>query len=93
MPLDPSVRRFLRMLSAGGFAVTPDIDPQEMRAAFVRLAEAIDVKDEPIGRIERKAFLGRRARYRPRLHASIAPEGHLARLALLPRWRVGFLRS
>ena len=39
MPLDPSANRFLRMLAVGGFPVASELDPQTMRAAFVRLAQ------------------------------------------------------
>jgi len=58
MPLDPHANRFLRMLAAGGFPNASEIDAEAMRAAFVRLAQAVDAKDEPIGSIDNRDIPG-----------------------------------
>jgi acetyl esterase len=58
MPLDRHADRFLRMLAAGGFPEPSEIDPCAMRAAFVRLAQAVDAKQVPIGSIENKYIPG-----------------------------------
>jgi acetyl esterase/lipase len=77
MPLDPSVNRFLRMLAVGGFPVSPEVDPQAMRAAFVRLAEAVDVKDVPIGRIEDREIPGPFGPLPIRIYSPIIPQRRL----------------
>jgi acetyl esterase len=73
MPLDPSVNRFLRMLAVGGFPATPEVDPQAMRAAFARLAEAVDVKDVPIDRIENREIPGPLGPLPIRIYTPITP--------------------
>jgi acetyl esterase len=58
MPIDPHANRFLRMLAAGGFPEGADLDPGAMRAAFVRLAAAVDAKDVPTGGIDNRHIPG-----------------------------------
>jgi acetyl esterase len=53
VPLDPSAKRLLDMLAAaGGMADIATMTPQQMREGFRRLAQAVDVKGVPVGRIE-----------------------------------------
>jgi acetyl esterase len=53
VPLDPSAKRLLDMLAAaGGMADIAAMTPQQMRDAFRRLAQAVDLKGVPIGKIE-----------------------------------------
>ena len=74
MPLDPSANRFLRMLAVGGFPVASELDPQTMRAAFVRLAQAVDVKDEPVERIENREIPGPAGPLPIRIYTPITPD-------------------
>src|ERR1700687_2131662 len=51
--LDPSAKRLLDMLAAaGGMADIAAMSPQQMREGFRRLAQAVDIKGVPIGKIE-----------------------------------------
>jgi acetyl esterase len=53
VPLDPSAKRLLGMLAAvGGMADIAAMTPQQMREGFRRLAQSVDVKGVPIGKIE-----------------------------------------
>jgi acetyl esterase len=53
VPLDPSAKRLLDMLAAaGGMADIATMTPQQMREGFRRLAQAVDIKGVPIGKIE-----------------------------------------
>jgi acetyl esterase len=53
VPLDPSAKRLLDMLAAvGGMADIAAMTPQQMREGFRRLAQSVDVKGVPIGKIE-----------------------------------------
>ena len=58
MPLDPHAQRFLRMLAVGGLPDVAGLDPDAMRAAFLRLAEVVDIKDVAVGRIETRTVTG-----------------------------------
>jgi len=58
MPLDPHVKRFLRMVAAGGIPEPSELTPAEMRQAILRLAHAVDVKDIPIGKRENRELPG-----------------------------------
>src|SRR5947207_1013887 len=58
MPLDPHVRRFLAMTAVGGLPPGSDRTPEGMRQAFLRLAQAVDCNEEPIGRIEERQCPG-----------------------------------
>src|SRR5271156_1092132 len=58
MPLDPHVKRFLRMVAAGGIPEVSELTPAEMRQAILRLAQAVDVKDIPIGKRENRELPG-----------------------------------
>jgi acetyl esterase len=53
VPLDPSAKRLLDMLAAaGGMADIAAMTPQQMREGFRRLAQSVDIKGVPIGKIE-----------------------------------------
>jgi len=59
MPLDPHAKRILDMLAAGGMpARIPDFTAPKMRQAMLRLAQALDVKGIPIGKIEDRDLPG-----------------------------------
>jgi acetyl esterase len=59
MPLDRQAKRILDMLAAGGMpAGSTHFSPAKMRQAMLRLAEALDVKDIPIGRVENRDLPG-----------------------------------
>lgn len=52
MPLDPAAKRLLGMLAAaGGMADLATMTPQKMRAGFRRLAQSVDLKGVPVGKI------------------------------------------
>ncbi|HTW89496.1 MAG TPA: alpha/beta hydrolase [Candidatus Binataceae bacterium] len=58
MPLDPHVKRFLHMVSAGGIPEASELTPAEMRQAILRLAQTVDVKDISIGKTENRELPG-----------------------------------
>jgi acetyl esterase len=58
MSLDPHVKRFLHMVAAGGISDVSELTPAEMRQAILRLAQAVDVKDIPIGKRENRELAG-----------------------------------
>ena len=59
MPLDPSAKRLLDMLAtAGGMGDIATMTPQQMRDGFRRLAQAVDLKGVPVGKIEDGALPG-----------------------------------
>jgi acetyl esterase/lipase len=52
VPLDPSAKRLLDMLAAaGGMADIAAMTPQQMREGFRRLAQSVDIKGVPVGKI------------------------------------------
>jgi acetyl esterase/lipase len=58
MPLDPFAKRFLDMVAVGGIPDSSQLSPPAMRQAMVQLAQAVDAKNVPIGRIENRTILG-----------------------------------
>jgi len=58
MPLDAHVQRFLRMLAVSGIPDVATLEPQAARAAFLRLAEVVDIKDVPVARVENRTIPG-----------------------------------
>jgi acetyl esterase len=53
LPLDPSAKRLLDMLAAaGGMADIATMTPQQMRDGFRRLAQSVDIKGVPVGKVE-----------------------------------------
>jgi acetyl esterase len=53
VPLDPSAKRLLDMLAvAGGMADIAAMTPMQMREGFRQLAQSVDIKGVPIGKIE-----------------------------------------
>ena len=68
MPLDPHVKRFLRMLAAGGIPEVSELTPAKMRRAILRLAQAVDVKDIPIGKRENRELPGLSGPLRVRIY-------------------------
>jgi acetyl esterase len=58
MPLDPHVKRFLRMVAAGGIPEVTELTPPKMRQAILRLARAVDAKDIPVGKTENRELPG-----------------------------------
>jgi len=68
MPLDPHVKRFLKMLAAGGIPEVSELTPAKMRQAILRLARAVDAKDIPIGKTENRELSGLGAPLRVRVY-------------------------
>jgi acetyl esterase/lipase len=58
MPLDPFAKRFLDMVAVGGLPDSSQLSPPAMRQAMLQLAQAVDAKNVPIGRIENRKILG-----------------------------------
>jgi acetyl esterase len=52
------VQRFLRMLAVGGMPDVTALEPQAARAAFLRLAEVVDIKDVPVAHIDNRTIPG-----------------------------------
>jgi acetyl esterase/lipase len=53
LPLDPAAKRLLDMLAAaGGMGDIAAMSPQQMRDGFRRLAQSVDIKGVPIGKVE-----------------------------------------
>jgi acetyl esterase/lipase len=52
VPLDPAAKRLLDMLAAAGVADLATMTPQKMRDGFRRLAQSVDLKGVPVGKIE-----------------------------------------
>ena len=92
MPLDPHVKRFLRMVAAGGIPEVSEPTPAEMRQAILRLAQAVDVKDIPIGKIENRELPGLGGPLpSPHLYSGSDQHGQIGRICLFPRRCRGFL--
>jgi hypothetical protein len=86
VPLDPSAKRLLDMLAAaGGIADVATMTPQQMRDGFRRLAQAVDIKNVPIGKSEDGAR-ARRCAALPHLPAAATRRPTLAGAGVLP-WR------
>jgi acetyl esterase/lipase len=58
MPLDPHVKKFLRMVAVGGIPAVSELTPLKMRQAILRLARALDAKNIPIGKTENRELPG-----------------------------------
>jgi acetyl esterase len=58
MPLDPFAKRLLDMVAVGGLPDSSDLSPTAIRQAMLQLAQAVDVKNVPIGRIENRGIPG-----------------------------------
>jgi acetyl esterase len=58
MPLDPYAKRFLDMVAVGGLPDPSQLNPVAMRQAMLQLAQAVDAKNVPIGRIENRRIQG-----------------------------------
>ena len=57
MPLDRQAKRILDMLAAGGMpARVSDFTPPKMRQAMLRLAQALDVKEISVGKVENRVL-------------------------------------
>lgn len=52
MPLDPNVQGLMARMAAAGRPKIWQLSPDEARQAMIALAQAVDVKDVPIGRID-----------------------------------------
>ena len=52
MPIDPSARRLLDMLAAGGMGDITAVTPHQMRDSFRRLARSVDIKGVAVEMIE-----------------------------------------
>lgn len=52
MPLDPNVHGLMAGMAAAGRPKIWQLSPDEARQAMIALAQAVDVKDVPIGRID-----------------------------------------
>lgn len=51
MPLDPNVQGLLTTLAAAGRPKLWEVTPEQGRQGFIALAEAVGIKDVPIGRV------------------------------------------
>jgi acetyl esterase/lipase len=58
MPLDPYAKRFLDMVAVGGLPDASQLSPAAMRQAMLQLAQAVDAKNVPIGRVENRGIPG-----------------------------------
>ena len=58
MPLDPHIKGLLDMLVAAGRPKTWQLTPPEAREGILKLAQAVDAKDVPIGRVENGTLPG-----------------------------------
>jgi len=58
MPLDSDVKRLLQMLAAGSMPEGSELTPAEMRRAVLRLAQAVDIRNIPIGKMEKRELSG-----------------------------------
>jgi acetyl esterase/lipase len=63
------------MLAAGGFPTASEIDPSAMRAAFVRLARAVDAQQVPIGGVENRSISGPLGPLAIRIYSPVEPNG------------------
>jgi acetyl esterase len=53
VPLDPAAKRLLDMVAvAGGMGDIAAMSPQQMRDGFRRLAQSLDIKGVPVGKLE-----------------------------------------
>src|ERR1700674_61941 len=66
--LDPHVKSLLAMLVAAGRPKTWQLTPPEARQGMIALAQAVDIKDVPVGSIENGALPGPAGPLRYRLY-------------------------
>jgi acetyl esterase/lipase len=77
VPLDPAAKRLLDMLAvAGGMGDIAALSPQQMRDGFRRLAQSVDIKGVPVGKVEDAVLPGPGGTlpcrcYRPRQPAAL----------------------
>jgi acetyl esterase len=85
VPLDPAAKRLLDMLAAaGGMADLATMTPQKMRAGFRRLAQSVDLKGVPVGKIENGELPGPGGALAYRLYGPQQPvDGPLPALVFL----------
>jgi len=79
MPLDPHVETLLAAFAAAGRPKVWELTPAEARQGIVALAQAVDAKDVPIGRIEDGTWA--------------APGGRLAWRSYTPQGEAGKILS
>jgi acetyl esterase len=72
MALDPYVKRILDMVAAAGVPKTSQLTPEEIRRAFFDLAEMVDAKDVPIGKIESRELPGSAGPLKARVYTPVA---------------------
>ncbi len=58
MSLDPHAKKILDMLATAGRAGVSQLTARQMREGFRRLAQAVDIKNEPIGLVEDRTLPG-----------------------------------
>jgi acetyl esterase len=58
MPLDRHAKRLLEMIAAGKGEQSSELTPESMRRSMLRLAQAVDVRHVPIGRVEERVVPG-----------------------------------
>jgi acetyl esterase len=73
--LDPHVKSLLAMLVAAGRPKVWQVTPAEARQGMIALAQAVDVKDVPIGGIEDGTFPGPAGALAYRVYTPVAPAG------------------
>jgi len=71
--LDPHVKSLLAMLVAAGRPKVWQVTPAEARDGMIALAQAVDVKDVPIGGVEDGTLPGPAGALKYRLYTPVAP--------------------
>jgi acetyl esterase len=71
MPLDPFAKRFLDMVAVGGLPDPSELTPSTIRQAMIQLAQAVDVKNVPIGGVENRELPGAHGQIRVRIYNPI----------------------
>jgi acetyl esterase len=73
MPLDPHVKGILDALAVAGRPKVWQLTPVEARQGLLALAESVDAKDVPIGRVENRDLPGGAGPIAVRIYTPVAP--------------------
>ena len=73
MPLDPHVKGILDALAIAGRPKVWQLTPAEAREGILALAESVDAKDVPIGRVENRELAGAAGPIAIRIYTPVAP--------------------
>jgi acetyl esterase len=71
MTLDPFAKRLLDMMALGSLPDPADLTPQSIRQAMVQLAQAVDVKNVPVGKIVNRQIPGADGQISVRLYTPL----------------------